>query len=66
MNKLANKKGYRLVGANELGFNFIFIKRGIADDTLPEVTVESVLNHPSVKEGYKTFEPIKNWDYIEE
>lgn len=65
MCNLAAKKGYRLVGANELGFNFIFIKKGIADVQIPEVTVESVLNHPSVNEGYKNFDPIKDWDYIE-
>lgn len=65
MNNLAIKKGYRLVGANDLGFNFIFVKNGLADEILPEVTVESILNHPSVKEGYKAFESIKDWDYIE-
>ncbi len=65
MNRLANKKGYRLVGANELGFNFIFVKNGLADKELPEVTVESVLTHPSVEEGYKKFEPIKDWEYLE-
>jgi hypothetical protein len=65
MNKLANKKGYRLVGANELGFNFIFVKNGFADAQLPEVSVESVLKHPSVEEGYKTFEPVKDWKYLE-
>ncbi len=64
MVKLANKKGYRLVGANELGFNFIFIKNGIADDLIPEVNVETVLTHPSVIEGYKKFEEIKDWEYI--
>lgn len=65
MTKLANKKGYRLVGANELGFNFIYVKNGIEDDQIPEVSVESVLKHPSVKEGCKLFEPIKDWEYIE-
>ena len=65
MTKLANKKGYRLVGANELGFNFIYVKNGIEDDQIPEVSVESVLKHPSVKEGCKLFEPIKDWKYIE-
>jgi len=64
MTKLANKKGYRLVGANDLGINFIFVKNGLADDLIPEVSVESLLNHPSVIEGYKTFEPIKDWEYI--
>ena len=65
MTKLANRKGYRLIGANELGFNFIFVKRGLAENELPEVPVESVLTHPSVKEGYRKFEPIKDWEYIE-
>jgi hypothetical protein len=64
MNKLANKKGYRLVGANELGFNFIFVKNGILDNELPEVSVESLLKHPSVEEGHKKFEPIKDWKYL--
>ena len=65
MTNLAKKKGYRLVGANDLGFNFIFVKNGLADKLIPEVSVESLLNHPSVKEGYKKFEPIKDWDYLE-
>ena len=65
MTKLANRKGYRLVGANDLGFNFIFIKNGLVEKEIPEVTVESVLKHPSVKQAYKKFELIKNWEYIE-
>ncbi len=65
MNRLARKKGYRLVGANDLGFNFIFVKNGLANKALPEVTVESVLTHPSIKEGYKKFEAIKDWEYLE-
>jgi hypothetical protein len=64
MVNLAKKKGYRLVGANELGFNFIFVKNGLADDAIPEVSVESVLTHPSVKESWKRFEPIKDWDFL--
>lgn len=65
MTKLASKKGYRLVGANELGFNFIFVKKGLAEKELPEVTVESVLTHPSLEEGFKKFEAIKDWEYLE-
>ena len=64
MVKLAKKKGYRLVGANQLGFNFIFIKNGIVDTIIPEVSVESVLTHPSLQEGYKAYEEIKDWDYV--
>jgi hypothetical protein len=64
MVNLARKKGYRLVGANDLGFNFIFVKNGLATEELPEVPVESVLTHPSVKESWKKFEPVKDWEYI--
>lgn len=64
MANLGKAKGYRLVAANQLGFNFIFVKNGLADTLIPEVTVESVLQHPSVKEGYKKFEPIKDWEYL--
>ena len=64
MNKLAKRKGYRLVGANELGFNFIFVRNGLLDDLIPEVSVESVLQHSSCMEGYKKFEEIKNWEYL--
>ncbi len=64
MVNLAKRKGYRLVGANELGFNFIFIKNGLADDLIPEVSVESVLQHPSVQECFKKFDAIKDWEYL--
>ena len=62
--KLANKKGYRLVGANGLGFNFIFVRNDIETEKIPEVSIESVLQHPSVEMGYRKFEEIKNWKYL--
>ncbi|MFW5820519.1 MAG: hypothetical protein ACOCWA_04470 [Bacteroidota bacterium] len=65
MNNLAKKKDYRLVGANDLGFNFIFVKNGFADKLLPEVSVESLLTHPSSKKAEEKFEEIKDWEYIE-
>lgn len=65
INNLAKKKGYRLVGANELGFNFIYVRNGIADTQLQEVSVESVLKHPSVAEAHQRFEEIKDWEYVE-
>lgn len=65
MTKLAQKKGYRLVGANELGFNFIFVKNGLAEDLIPAVSVASLLTHPSNIEAQKRFEPIKDWEFLE-
>jgi hypothetical protein len=64
MVKLANRKGYRLVGSNLYGFNTIYVKRGIGEELLPEVTVESILAHPRNNERFKLFEPIKDWEYI--
>ena len=64
MVNLGRKKGYRLVGANELGFNFIFVRNDLAADVLPEVSVESVLTHPSVAEGHRGFDAIRDWEYL--
>jgi hypothetical protein len=64
MEKLARQKGYRLVGANNYGFNTIYLKNGIGEDILPAVSVESILQHPRNKERQKLFEPIKDWEYI--
>jgi hypothetical protein len=55
MVKLARKKGYRLVGANQLGFNFIFIKEPLAREILTEVIVESILHHPSAVKSMNEF-----------
>lgn len=65
MNKLAKRKGYRLVGANQMGINFIFVRNDLAIGALPEVPVESLLNHPSVKAGQRGFSEIENWLYQE-
>lgn len=65
MVNLARSKGYRLVGANDLGFNFIFVRNGLAEKELPEVSVESVLWHPSVQESWSRFEPVKDWKFLE-
>jgi len=65
MEKLGKKKGYRLVGANELGFNFIFVREDLIKDLVPAKKVEDVLKHPSVKECYEKFKPIEDWEYVE-
>jgi hypothetical protein len=64
MTKLAKKKGYRLVGSNELGYNFIFIKNGLVEGLIPEVSVESLLKHPSNVDAQKRFEAVKDWEYV--
>ncbi|HOQ41347.1 MAG TPA: hypothetical protein PLG94_04080 [Smithellaceae bacterium] len=64
MEKLGKKKGYRLVGAMNYGFNTIYVKNGIGEDILPEVTVEHVMRHPRNVERQKLFEAIKDWEYL--
>ncbi len=66
MTKLAKHKGYRLVGANDLGFNFIFLREDLLVDEVPTVTVESLLQHPSNAEAQARFEAVKDWEYVTE
>ena len=66
MTKLANHKGYRLVGANDLGFNFIYIREDLLVDEIPTVSVESLLQHPSNKEAQARFEAVKDWEFVTE
>lgn len=63
MVRLAGRKGYRLVGANRYGFNLIFVKRGLHEDRVPEVSLESVLRHPRYRARLNRFEAIKDWKY---
>ena len=64
MVKLAKRKGYRLVGANRYGFNLFFVKNGLHEDRVPEVSLESVLQHPRHFARLDRFEAVKNWDYV--
>ena len=64
MNNLADRLGYRLVGANNYGFNTIYVKNGVGDALVPRVSVESVLSHPRNQGRFELFDPIRNWDYL--
>jgi hypothetical protein len=55
MQKLGQKKGYRLIGANQLGFNFIFVREPLAREVLTEVTIDSILQHPSAQQSIDAF-----------
>lgn len=64
MNNLAKRKGYRLVGANNYGHNMIYVREGLGDGLIPEVSVESTLQHPSAIESFRLFDEIKDWEYL--
>lgn len=60
MKKLGKKKGYKLIGTNELGFNFIFIKEGIDKGYFPEKDLEELLTHPTLEAAFARFESVKH------
>jgi hypothetical protein len=52
--KLGRRKGYRLVGCQQYGFNAFFVRNDVAPDLLPEVAIGSCFTHPKVVQGMKT------------
>ncbi|MBI4221020.1 MAG: hypothetical protein HY682_12805 [Chloroflexi bacterium] len=64
--KLGSEKGYRLVGCNRFGYNAFFVKRGIAEELLPEVPVESCFRHPRTQYGIAhRFPRVKDLEWVE-
>ena len=64
MLKLAHRKGYRLVGANQYGFNLIFVRKGLFEERVREVSLEHVLRHPRYFERLARFEAVKHFPYV--
>jgi hypothetical protein len=52
---LAERKGYSLVATSQLGFNAIFIKLGLLNESLPVISVEQGLDKPFVKWAQEKF-----------
>jgi hypothetical protein len=65
MLKLAERRGYRLIGANIYGFNTIYIRNDIAPNLIPARTVEEILCHPRNQGLFKQFEAIKDMPYVQ-
>lgn len=63
MTKLADRLGYRLVGANRFGFNAFYLRHDLGAGILPDIAVEDLLQHERNKERMALFEDIKNLDY---
>jgi hypothetical protein len=56
--KLGRSKGYRLVGVNRYGFNAFFVRNGIGDDLIPEISAANCFTHPKVLWGMKERFPL--------
>jgi hypothetical protein len=63
-NKLAREKGYRLVGCNRNRLNAFFVRDGLGDELLPEVSVASCLDHPRIRLSWDAIRSVTlEWDW---
>jgi hypothetical protein len=63
--KLGRKKGYRLVGVQNLGFNAVFVADGVGEDLLPEVDAETCLDRPFVRWAKRELLPkVRDFDWV--
>jgi hypothetical protein len=56
--KLANKKGYRLIGIERYGFNAFFMRDDVGCNIFPEVEISSCVNTPFIKWAQKELLPL--------
>jgi hypothetical protein len=64
--RLGRRKGYRLVGAQALGFNAFFVREDIGADVLPEVSAESCLDRPFVRWAMRELLPlVRDREWVE-
>ena len=62
--KLAEKKGYRLVGCQRYGFNAVFLRNDVGQREFPEVSARDCFNHPFAKWAFDELRPMvadKEW-----
>lgn len=62
--KLGKEKGYRLVGCNRYQYNAFFVRDGIGEDLLPEVSVASCLTHPRVLAARQRLPTVEKLEWV--
>ena len=65
MCKLAARKNYRLIGANRLGFNSIFLRNDIGLQTFKEIAVADTLLHPDTIESFAVFQLVQHLPFLQ-
>lgn len=64
--KLGKQKGYRLVGCNRYGYNAFFIKNGIGENIIPEVSIGDCLSQPQAIDAHKNrFPAVMGYEWME-
>lgn len=63
--KLMKRKGYRLVAANRMGFNVIFMRNDTGNDIFPEISLKTArgnfINHKEMSEVWNS---LKNYPWV--
>jgi hypothetical protein len=65
MAKLASRQGYRLVAANRFGWNTFYLRNDLGVGVIPEIPVESVLQHAYNRTRAGIFDTIRHLPYVE-
>jgi hypothetical protein len=64
--KLSQRKSYRLVATNTLGYNAFFVHKDIPESVVPGIPLEKCFGHPKVVDGMKTRSPkVKGLPWVE-
>ena len=64
--KLCNARGYRLVGCNKTGWNAFFVKKGLGESFLAEISVDSCFKSDWNRFGMENrFPLVKDMDWVE-
>jgi len=64
--KLADAKGYRLIGCQRYGFNAFFLRKDIGADLFRTMSVEKSFDHPHANLARKHFRPqADQYDWVE-
>jgi hypothetical protein len=63
MTKLAQRRGYRLVGSNRFGFNVSYVRNDLGQGLIPEIDVNELFRHERNRNRVKLFEEIKDFKY---
>ena len=64
MCKLAARKNYRLIIANRLGFNAVFLRNDIGVEIFKEIAVADTLLHPDTIKSFSIFQQVQHLPFL--
>ena len=64
MIKLAERKGYRFVGANSYGFNAFFVREDLGRDVIPTADPEDTFWHPGTARSIERLASVRDREWV--